>query len=919
MRKNCQSGPGPRSPRSAGKPAGRVRLRRLAGLVSLAGALAGGAASAQQAPAAARTTAAPAFEEIIVTARKREEILQTVPLSVTAFNATDLERRNIQSIADLRLVTPSVTVQPDTFRQDTINVTIRGLRNFPSNGIQFDTAAAIYVNGVYIARTQGLTGALFDVDSVQVLKGPQGTLVGRNATGGAILYTNKEPQAEPGGSVMLTGGDYGKRAAQAILNLPISAKILTRAALSYDVMDGYLRNLYFDPATNTRNDTPSLGYRKMAGLFSVKLLPDDDTKILLRGSFDTEHHTGTAYHSLYLFEGTNPSTGPIGNSTAHVARPSICNIPTTCNQYTDLNGRVIAPYYSDVATRTVNTDPRAYNSLIASLLRQKADFWSIDQALNAPDVGHFRQVSGEFDRLMGDVSVKLLAGYRWTATEGYVAARGATFNNINNVYVDPDYHATTAELTFNGSALDDRLAWTAGLFYFKEATGGQGAIAQFASSTPSFLQPTAGRQGTVTDTTGTTGANASYAGYAQATYRLLDDLRLTGGVRYTRDERRAHITGLVQTFPATAATLVNSTFTSGPLVVNGIAYNGYMTSCRLTEGNATPRRIDACFFDVKKTFSDPTWTASLDYTLFGNTLVYATARRGYKAGAINSNATNAAVTVAEPEKVQDYEVGIKSDFYLGEVPVRANLAGYYTDYRNIQVQVSLPYVVNAIGPGGGACTQAAFNQGQCAGTTTENVTLNARSAEIYGAEWELSAKPLPGLTLTWNGSYLRPRYTDFSFDPPAGYLQPATGGTLTGQRFPLPAWTMSGAATYAVSGQDLGVKVGRAALTANLFYQGEYRTVMTGYHPLQQVHAYALTTLRLDVEDILDSRLDLAATVSNVLNRKACFAEPGGTGGGAGVLGSTPNATFGVAGASGIVQCVPVAPRMFAISLRYSF
>lgn len=905
----------------------RALRRSVVSLAVLTATLAGGSAQAQQVEAdrnvlsgqrPAPVSVAP-FEEIIVTARRREEILQTVPISVSAFSGSDLERRNVQSIADLRLVTPSVTVQPDTFRQDTINVTIRGLRNFPSNGIQFDTAAAVYVNGVYIARTQGLTGALFDVDSVQVLKGPQGTLVGRNATGGAILYTNKEPQREFGGNVMVTAGDYGKRAVQAVLNLPISDKILTRAALSYDIMDGYLKNLYFDPATNTRNDTPSLGHRKTAGLFSVKLLPDDDTKILLRGSFDTEHHTGTAYHSLYLFEGTNPSTGPIGNSTSHVSRPSICNIPTTCNQYTDLDGRVIAPYYSDVAARTVNADPRAYNSLIASLLRQQADFWSVDQALNAPNAGHFRQVSGEIDREVGGVSVKLLGGYRWTSTEGFVAARGATFNNINSVYVDPDYDALTAELTLNGKAIDDRLDWTAGLFYFRESAEGQGAIAQFSSSTPSFLQPTPGRQGTITDTSGTTGANRSYAGYAQATYKLLDDLRLTGGVRYTRDERKAHITGLVQTFPATSARLPNSTFTNAPITVNGITYNGYMTSCRLTEGNATPRRIDACAFDVKRNFSDPTWTLALDHTLFANTLIYATTRRGYKAGAINSGATNAAVTVAEPEKVQDYEIGIKSGFSLGAMPVRANLAGFFTDYKNIQVQVALPYVVNAAGPGGGPCTQAAFNVGQCTGTTTENVTLNARSAEIFGAEWELSARPIPQLTLSWNGSYLHPKYTNFTFSPPAGYLRPATGGDLTGQPFPLPAWNMSGAATYRVTGGEIGLPVGSAALTASIFYQGEYRTRMTGYHPLQKAQAYALTTMRLDFEDILTTRLDLAATVSNVLNRKACFAEPGGASGGAGVLGSTPNATFGVAGTSGIVQCVPVAPRMFAVSLRYTF
>src|SRR6218665_1472432 len=130
------------------------------------------------------------LETVYVTARKREEIKQQVPIALDTFNQADLERLAVRTIEDLKYVSPSVYIAPTTFRQDTLNITIRGQRNFdaPSGGgnpgLGFDTASAVYKDGVYYARAIGLTGALFDLEQVQVLKGPQGTLVGKNTTGG---------------------------------------------------------------------------------------------------------------------------------------------------------------------------------------------------------------------------------------------------------------------------------------------------------------------------------------------------------------------------------------------------------------------------------------------------------------------------------------------------------------------------------------------------------------------------------------------------------------------------------------------------------------------------------------------------------------------------------------------------------------
>ena len=154
-------------------------------------------------PSPAQTTTQTAsvtgLETVIVTARKRAEDAQAVPISITAFNQADLDKLSVKTIEDLKYVAPSVYIAPTAFRQDTLNITIRGQRNFdaPSGGgnpgLAFDTASAVYKDGVYYARAVGLTGSLFDLDNVEVLKGPQGTLVGRNTTGGAILYNSREP------------------------------------------------------------------------------------------------------------------------------------------------------------------------------------------------------------------------------------------------------------------------------------------------------------------------------------------------------------------------------------------------------------------------------------------------------------------------------------------------------------------------------------------------------------------------------------------------------------------------------------------------------------------------------------------------------------------------------------------------------
>ncbi len=295
-------------------------------------------------------------------------------------------------------------------------------------------------------------------------------------------------------------------------------------------------------------------------------------------------------------------------------------------------------------------------------------------------------------------------------------------------------------------------------------------------------------------------------------------------------------------------------------------------------------------------------------------MIYATTRTGYRSGAINSTAINPAVTVASPENVQDYEVGIKSDWEVAGMPVRTNLSAYMSNYHDIQILTALPNVTLATGPGGVPCTQALFNANSCIGTTNDNVTLNAKSAKIYGAEWDISIIPLPGLTLQSTGSYLDAHYTDYTFTPPPGYLLPTGTTNLSGTPFPLPSWQTSESVTYSTGLRQIGgLAIGDLTLSGHYYWQSRYQADLRTFDPSQRTGSYGMLNLRMDVVDIAGKGLDVGVFVSNVLNTPACVPEYNG------VLNSAPNASFGVANTAGVLQCVPLPPRMTGVTLGYKF
>ena len=858
------------------------------------------------------------FETVIVTARKRAEDAQTVPIAITAFDQSQLDALNVKTVQDLTQVSPSVYVSPTTFRQDTLQVTIRGQRDFDSSSGQavmsFDPAAAVYMDGVYLARPVGLTAALFDVDSLEVLKGPQGTLVGRNSTGGAVLYTTREPTDQFGGYVKVTGGDYARGEVQAAINIPLTDHLFFRAATDISDQKGYLANWYVDPASGASNHQASEGSDKIGANFSLKYVGDDSFNIVLRANLAAEHDTGSSYHNLSIFPGSGTRNG----------KPAICNVPGTCNTFTDLLGHVIGTYYTTVTATSVSgvsTNPNTYNTLEVAVPREQTEgFWSVEQAVSSQDVGHYQTLSATVNKSFDNIEVKWLNAYRWWDNHGTSISRGLPYDTTTYIYQVPNYSAVQSELTVNGTALDSSLKWTAGLFFFQENSPGDGGY--FYLYLPSAGVPTAasGKQITEQIGTGDSQLNSSYAGYAQATWSVLPDTRLTAGIRYTYDERNATLATLDEIFPASQATtnaVANGIFDPSSITFINTTYTGQTHACALTDPNGKLLPVSACSPVINASFHKPTWTLAIDHDLWAGTLVYATTRSGYRSGAINSTAINPVVTVAKPENVLDYEVGIKSDWDLLGMPMRTNLDAYYSDYHDIQTLVTLPNITIATANaafGGGACTQAIFNANGCLNTTNDNVTLNAKTAHIHGAEWDITAKPFASLTVNASGSYLDARYTDFSYTPPPGYLLPATGTNLSGTPFPLPAWQTNETATWATGLNNIaGLSLDDLVLMAHYYWQSRYLANMTGFDPSQRTWAYGMLNIRMDALNIGGSNADLSFFMNNVVDTKACLPEYNG------VLGSTPQGSFGIPNTSGVLQCVPLPPRMTGLTLAYRY
>jgi iron complex outermembrane receptor protein len=689
--------------------AGSAMLVAVAPGVAHADALKPAADKAAAAPAATDPTTPPATTEddqtgiadIVVTALRKETNLQKTPIAISVVNDQAIRDRHVQSLYDLADGgVPSLRVATFEARQSALTVGIRGIVPLDANQPAREQGVGIYVDGVYLGRQHGLNAALFDVERIEVLKGPQGTLFGRNTEGGALNIVTKGPSGEFGGSVRAGIANYGGYNGELHLDLPeyhdVSVKV-----------DGIVQ--YQGPTTKNplAGQTGWNYYDRRGGRIAARWRPVDGLTDDL--SYDAGLDKNSPFYSQLL------NYNPNGCVAGTQAAASACRLPGT--NYTTLTGTVKPLLPNVVVNGTsrmkvadigVPQQPSVDKTHgITNILKYKA---SADVELRS--ITAWRGVNAtQWDNSGGAHRVPVFSyPALGTVSTACSAAAPCAFSRYS--LADLRQNQFSQEFQAVGSA--DRLDYVAGLYYFNEHVSDDAAtpnsnglvattngLGQVIGYNYVILDPCKGSNGFGSQPGCRSIDRASevwsksYAAYGQLTWNMTDALHLTAGGRYTHDKKR------------------------------GVLHYSRNVNYDVNTAAATA----AGYQPLDRTWNRFNPTVTLAYDVSDGVHTYAKYATGYRAGGASSRTAN--YQAFGPEDIKSYEIGLKSDLF--DRRVRVNLAGYIMDRKNSQVDIS------SIQP---------FN-----GSSFNNlVTINAPGkTRIRGIEADVTVNPVDGLQLT--GSY----------------------------------------------------------------------------------------------------------------------------------------------------------------------
>jgi iron complex outermembrane recepter protein len=445
--------------------------------------LAGVALLAPAAPAFAQTAPASpppaqasedAIDEIVVTARRREESLQQVPLSVAAISGEELEARSISNLEDLGQSTPNFTFS-ETYNGGAAAGLpfIRGVGQIDSHPA-YDSPVGIYIDGVYYGRMYGNNLDMMDLERVEVLRGPQGTLFGKNTSGGAINIITAEPDASDddiSGRLQLGSGSRNLLDVVIGANIPlIHDRLALRVAGSWSRQDGYAERTDGQDMANTD---------RWAGRTQLLFEPTQNFSALLSADWMEFDERNAAYR----LADTNPAVGPV--AAYNGARD---------------------PDYDD---RWISSNPYTFNATGPNFSR-----------------GEIRGIALTLTADTSFGTLKSITAYRDMSVDIGVDPDGSPVTIIDS-FEFADQEQLSQELQLSGDAFGDRLQWVTGLYYFREDI----VDAQSFVLVPALFAGTRNFSRTLW------AENESLAVYGQGTFNLTDALRLTAGLRYTEDEK----------------------------------------------------------------------------------------------------------------------------------------------------------------------------------------------------------------------------------------------------------------------------------------------------------------------------------------------------------------------------------------------
>jgi iron complex outermembrane receptor protein len=676
-------------------------------------------------PGPGNSPAAPqrGVEEIVVTAQFREQNLQDTPLAITAMSAAMLEARSQTNVAEVASQAPSVTLKPQgSAYGPSMTASIRGIGQYDFNPA-LEPGVGLYIDDVYYATLTGSLFDLLDLERVEILRGPQGTLAGRNSIGGAVKLYSQRPEGSNTGYFAAAYGSRDRLDLRASADIALTETVAARISGVSKSQEGYIRRLDFGcvypagssplnpaggvPATTTNADCElaregEVNFQAVRG--QLRWQPNDRVDVNIIADYTDDDRT-TGGSVLLLRR----------NASGQVASPNYPSPPNPAARVFDINpyaaeipydSRFVCGPYCNFASYQSGADNGLPLATVDGRTRFKG--WG---------------VSGQIDwELTDDLQLVSITAYRDYRTQ---------FSNDDDLSPlahslgsgDLTFWSVSQELRLNGSLLDDALEYTIGGFYMDQRS----VYATSQNLRYAGLAPFLGDDPVNADTK---------AAFAHLSWRPIDPLTLTAGIRYT-DEHKDY-------------TYSRETPEGGIHPQLG-ALNG-------VTGNYDNDRFD--------------YRLNAMYELTPDMSVYAQWSTGFKGGGINPRPFFAEqVLPFGPETLESYEVGFKSDLF--DRMVRFNVAGFYSNYDDIQLALSF-------------CPQAgaAFAR-PCA------LPANAGDATVQGIEVETSIRPVDGFLIDGAISYTDFDYKDDTIDPATGIL-PGMVSTYT------PKWKWSIGAQYEV-------------------------------------------------------------------------------------------------------------------------
>jgi iron complex outermembrane receptor protein len=713
--------------------------------------------------AAASATPAPAavvLEEITITAEHRVADAQHSAISVSVIGGDELAGKGITSTHDLVNAVPGLDL---THANANSNITLRGLA--AGGSTQFaDPVVSLNVGGVPLSRQFAALSAMYDLQRVEVLKGPQGTLYGRNATVGAMNLIPNRPDHEFGGSAGMDFGNYHQIRTTGVINAPLTDKVAARLAVATNRRDGYLSNGY-DDADN------------QAARLSVLFEPNDTASLLVWADYFRDNSKGPNTVFRYVIPGQqwqvpdNPwfSFGPAG-----------CGTPALCPAWSNSAGPpMVAPYSSQSVVGDNGYD-------------------RISQQIYA----------AQLDWKLGFGSLTIIPAHVNTDVDFYTYSGGLTFRNRTKA----NQNSLEARLASNS---DGKWRWLAGAFYYREAINAENDV----------LEPNGYQQILSPDL-----KDESKAVFGELTYSLIDKLRLTAGARYTSEDKSQD-----------GYTILDGAFTATTCPAPGVAVAGPTTN------NGFPYPVGYCQVPNAGTlsFTDSSWKLGIEFDLASQSLLYANARTGFKAGGF---AAGLPPNTYKPEKLTAYEIGTKNRFLDNRLQVNLELF----DWKYKDQQISVLQLLHPAGQSG----------------YPVNVPGWARGAEI-NVQAAVTAADRLGLDMLYETS-------EYELYPTAVSSAGTIGGLTNYPRVNTPKWSGTATAEHSFAFGGSGAQLvlsGSSHFASGVWLRPIAVALLT---PGDYREAYTVTNFDLRYE-APNQRWSAAIYVNNVTNRAVVGTGTAGT------------------------------------------